>query len=542
MASTMKRDAHPFDRTRFDATLHRRFFYAPAFEIYGGVARLYDYSPPGSALQVNIIEQWRKHFIVEECTALKLDSTLMIPSPIIETSGHVNLPTGWLARDREARVTRCCSPFDDKRKKKKGAKATAVKLADELVKKHEAILVQLDNHDGSALCELCRKFDIRNPDTDNEVGEPQQFNLMFQSSIGPTGQHKGYELYVTPLPSPTSDQGHILNVERLIDYKRAPLASAQIGHSFCNEISSPLPRAGFLRVGEFTMAEIEHYVDSKDKSRPRFEEVRDISLVLLDRDVQEADSLETRSMTAGEAVDKGIIANETLGCMDIPATHGERHGLLDAEIHNARVWTDSTVVKAGDGKEFTLTSEVVDIERNMFKQSIRELTPNVSEPSFGLGLNLYTQSFWSREQDVERGVFSLPTVITPTKVSSVLLSAREEVDPLVWENSSKPRKAGVFSPVGDANTSIGKRCAWNDELGTPFGLTIAFASIRNSTATFRTQRRSEQEDWECDTTDQRIGSIDEIIGTATDLVLGTVDWDEACRRLPPYDDVQAVAE
>ena len=57
----------------------------------------------------------------------------------------------------------------------------------------ELLLVsQLDNYSGPELGELCRKYDLRNPDTDNEVGEPQQFNLMFQSSIGPTGQHKGY--------------------------------------------------------------------------------------------------------------------------------------------------------------------------------------------------------------------------------------------------------------------------------------------------------------------------------------------------------------
>jgi glycyl-tRNA synthetase len=61
------------------------------------------------------------------------------------------------------------------------------------------------------------------------------------------------------------------------------------------------------------MAEIEHYVDPEDKSHPRFKEVKDISIVLLDRDVQEAGSSQTRSLTIGEAVDKGVIANETLG-------------------------------------------------------------------------------------------------------------------------------------------------------------------------------------------------------------------------------------
>jgi glycyl-tRNA synthetase len=51
--------------------------------------------------------------------------------------------------------------------------------------------MQLDNYSGPELGELCRKHEIRNPDTENPVTEPLQFNLMFTSSIGPTGQHPG---------------------------------------------------------------------------------------------------------------------------------------------------------------------------------------------------------------------------------------------------------------------------------------------------------------------------------------------------------------
>jgi glycyl-tRNA synthetase len=66
-------------------------------------------------------------------------------------------------------------------------------------------------------------------------------------------------------------------------------------------------------VREFTMAEIEHYVDPLDKSHPAFKTVRDTVLVMLDRDVQLSGSNQTVEMTIGEAVDKGIVANETLG-------------------------------------------------------------------------------------------------------------------------------------------------------------------------------------------------------------------------------------
>jgi len=207
-----------------------------------GVAGLYDYGPPGSSLQANIIAEWRKHFIIKE-HMLEIDSTIMTPAPVFETSGHVARFADWmvkdaktgdvlradhlvkgvlearLAGDKEARGLASQPPQkeDEKKKRKKAAaKSAAVQLPDDVVKGYEVILAQvcsripsfpcyfvivtrlcpppraqLDNYSGPELGELCRKYDIRNPDTDNEVTEPQQFNLMFTSSIGPTGQHPG---------------------------------------------------------------------------------------------------------------------------------------------------------------------------------------------------------------------------------------------------------------------------------------------------------------------------------------------------------------
>jgi len=161
--------------------------------------------------------------------------------------------------------------------------------------------------------------------------------------------------------------------------------------------------------------------------------------------------------------------------------------------------------------------------------------PNVIEPSFGIGRILYVlleHSFWSRESDVERTVLSLPTLVAPTKVLVCPLSAKDEFDPIVQDISAKLRKAGVFSRVDDSSVSIGKRYARNDELGTPYGITVDFASVQNGTVTLR----------ERDTTDQLIGSTEQVIATVTELVEGNIDWAEACRRLPRYSNVQAIEQ
>jgi glycyl-tRNA synthetase len=139
------------------------------------------------------------------------------------------------------------------------------------------------------------KLDIRAPETGNEVTEPKQFNLMFQTEIGPTGQFKGYL-------RPETAQGHFVNFKKLLEFNtdQMPFASAMIGKSFRNEIS---PRQGLLRVREFTMSEIEHYVDPLNKKHRRFNEVRGIVLPLYSakRQLEAAGPV---MMDIGEAVDQ----------------------------------------------------------------------------------------------------------------------------------------------------------------------------------------------------------------------------------------------
>jgi glycyl-tRNA synthetase len=88
-----------------------------------------------------------------------------------------------------------------------------------------------------------------------------------------------------------------------------PFAAAQIGLGFRNEIA---PRNGLLRVREFCMAEIEHFVNPADKSHPKFRKVADVELTLFPSDAQ-LGSGRTVQMTIGEAVAKGIVNNQTLG-------------------------------------------------------------------------------------------------------------------------------------------------------------------------------------------------------------------------------------
>jgi len=328
-ATTLK--GKPLDRAVLDSMLRRRMFYTPSFEIYGGVAGLYDYGPPGCALQANVIDAWRKHFVLEE-DMLEIDCSVLTPHEVLKTSGHVDKFADWMCKDpkngdiiradhfveeilegrlkgdKEARGQKVEEKEEDPKKKKKKIKGAveAVKLDDAVVQEYEEILAKIDNYNGAELGELITKYDLKNPATGVQPSPPVAFNLMFQTAIGPSSNTPGYL-------RPETAQGQFLNFAKLLEFnqQQMPFASASIGKSYRNEIS---PRSGLLRVREFLMAEIEHFVDPEGgKKHPRFSEVKDIELVLLNRETQLSGKTDVQKVAIGKAVADHIVDNETLG-------------------------------------------------------------------------------------------------------------------------------------------------------------------------------------------------------------------------------------
>lgn len=638
----------PFSRETLDQVLKRRFFFAPAFEIYGGVSGLYDYGPPGTAFQANVVDTWRRHFVLEE-DMLEVDTTMLTPHEVLKTSGHVDKFADWMSKDKktgeifradhlveevlESRlngdklargIELKVEEVDDKKKKKKkgGAEIKNIKLEDAQVKEYENVLAQIDGFSGPELGELIVKFGIKNPVTGGDVEAPIPFNLMFETAIGPSGQLKGYL-------RPETAQGQFLNFSKLLDFnnEKMPFASASIGKSFRNEIA---PRAGLLRVREFLMAEIEHFVDPLDKSHAKFHEVENLELRFLPKSVQEAGETQLITKTIGEAVRSGMVDNETLGYfiariylflvkigVDTERLRFRQHlsnemahyaaDCWDAELQTSYGWIecvgcadrsaydltvhskktneklvvrqtlaspittnnleveidkkafgpkfrkdagaiekwlsgrDQTELEAlatelKDGKitinvnstPFTIEASLLTIERVKRTEHIREYTPNVIEPSFGIGRIIYSifeHQFWTRPGDADRGVLSLPPLVAPTKVLLVPLSSTAELQPVVKKISAYLRKQQIPFKVDDSSASIGKRYARNDELGTPFGITIDFESIVDESVTLR----------ERDSTKQVRGSFEDIIAAVRDITYNGVTWAEGTAKLTPFE-------
>ncbi|CAG8638717.1 23352_t:CDS:10, partial [Racocetra persica] len=453
------------------------------------------------------------------------------------------------------------------------------------------------------------------PETGNDLTEPVEFNLMFESSIGPTGHLKGYL-------RPETAQGQFLNFKKFLEFNndKMPFASASIGRSFRNEIS---PRSGLLRVREFTMSEIEHYVDPNNKKHIRFDEVKDIKLSLLPRHIQSEGKTIPIELTIGEAVEKKIVDNETLGyflarthlfltmlgikserlrfrqhmpnemahyacdCWDaeIQSSYGwiECVGCADRSAYDLTVHTNrtkeklivretlaeplvyektvleinkkifgpklrqnakmveeyltnlneeqlealkkelengngKTMVSCADGNQYEISSDFITIQ----KQTITE-----HEPSFGIGRILYSlieHVYWTREGDEQRAVLSFPPRVAPFKCLLVPLSNNPTFSKLVRDLSSKLRKLHIAIKVDDSSNSIGRRYSRNDELGTPFAITIDFQSVNDGTVTLR----------ERDSTKQIREKIDTILQVLKDLVEEDITWEEVLLKYPTF--------
>lgn len=293
-------EAPKYDRPGLENVMKRRFFVVPAFEIYNGVAGLYDYGPTGCALKNHIEQYWREHFILEE-NLLEISATCLTPEIVLKTSGHVQKFTDFAVKDVKTqqcyRCDKLIQEWINKEKKKK-------KITPEKLQELDNLYQDCENFEEKEIDECIQKYNIKAIDTGNDLSAAYKFNLMFDTMIGPSGGLKGYL-------RPETAQGHFVNFRHLCEFNsgRIPFGSASIGLGFRNEIA---PRSGLLRVREFTMAEIEYFVDPLNKKHKKYHLIKDMKLPLWSAKTQADHGPVENNMTLEEAVNSGIINNETL--------------------------------------------------------------------------------------------------------------------------------------------------------------------------------------------------------------------------------------
>ncbi|CEL98366.1 unnamed protein product [Vitrella brassicaformis CCMP3155] len=606
-------------REPLENLVKRRLFVIPGFEIYGGVAGLFDFGPPGCALKAEVEALWRRHFVLHE-DMLEVSGTCLTPEVVLKTSGHVDRFTDLMVKDT---VTGECYRADKILEEQIEAKQKAGLPPDEH-DRLEKLKVQADALSSEEMHQAFLDLGIKSPDG-NGFSTPFPFNLMFKTSIGPKGDLVGYL-------RPETAQGIFVNFRRLLEFNggKMPFAAAQLGLGFRNEIA---PRSGLLRVREFQMGEIEHFVHPDHKEHPKFGAVKDMKLPLFPRDRQLGDGKVVMDMTLEHAVQTKVINNETLAYF-LARTYlfltkcGIQHvgmrfrqhletemahyacDCWDCEIETSYGWVEcvghadrsaydlshhtkaskvdlvaqhkfdaprdieyvkftpnrpklgqafkqdqAAVIEALEekpdqerlhiqqqldasgtyelklctGQSFTITKEMAKFEKAVKRVAVEAYVPAVIEPSFGIGRIIYCileHTFRSRgiQDQEERCFLSLPPVIAPIKCSVLPISANTQFDDLINQLKEQLTYHGVSSQVDSTSASIGRRYARTDELGIPFGITVDFQSVKDSTVTLRERDSMKQ---------IRVPAI-EIPELVHNMVAGRTTWDKARDKYPEF--------
>uniref|UniRef100_A0A1I8HGV9 HGTP_anticodon domain-containing protein n=1 Tax=Macrostomum lignano TaxID=282301 RepID=A0A1I8HGV9_9PLAT len=562
-----------FDRNKLETLLKQRFFYDQSFAIYGGVQGLYDFGPMGCAVKANLLQEWRNFFVLEE-QMLEMDCSMLTPG-----AGAEGLrPRGEVKDLKTGECFRADHVVKQFLEKLEADPKTPQDRRDEA----RRILNSLDNLDGAGLQEVIVKFGIKSPQSGNEISEPQQFNLMFQVSIGPAGNIKGYL-------RPETAQGIFVNFKRLLEFNQ-----------------------GRLPVREFTMAEIEHFLDPADKSHPKFASAVSAGVIAnqtlayfmariflfmvrcgVDRqrlrfrqhlsnemahyacDCWDAECLtsygwiecvgcadrsaydltqhskacgaqlvaekmlaEPQVVVANEAViNKGVVGRT----FKADAVHVTQYlsSLEEADLNSLATELESlgSASREIGGSERKLTPDMVSVRRTERTVHRLEFVPSVIEPSFGIGRIMYVifeHSFRAREGDEARTYLSLPPVIAPYKCSVLQLSNNPKLREMATAMSQALTQAGLSHRIDDSSVSIGKRYARTDQIAIPYGVTIDFDSINKTPATATLRER--------DSMRQVRVEVEKIPGIVQQLVQERLTWAQVMEAYPVFEQQETIKD
>ncbi len=251
----------------------RRGFIWPSFEIYGGVSGFYDYGPLGASIKNRVETLWRKFFVAGE-GYMELSSPTIGVEDVFVASGHLSHFV-----DPIVTCEKCGDSF----------------RADHLLKERG---VDTEDLSYPELQRELEKNKITCPSCKGALSPIKTFNLMFGTSVG-AGERRAYL-------RPETAQHIFILFSRLYEFyrKKLPFGISQIGRAYRNEIS---PRQGLLRLREFSQAEVEVFVDPREKEvHERFSEIEDEKMVLVTGEDKKL------KIKAKEAVEKKLVAHQTL--------------------------------------------------------------------------------------------------------------------------------------------------------------------------------------------------------------------------------------
>ena len=428
-----------------------RGFIYPGSEIYGGLANTWDYGPLGNELKNNVKNAWRKKFIQEQKNVVGLDAAILMNPETWVASGHVGGFSDPLIDCKECKTRHRADKLIEEWAHEKGKDMIADGMSEQ-----ELINFIKENKIPCPNCGKTNFTDIR------------KFNLMFKTSQGVTEDNKS-EIYLRP----ETAQGIFVDFKNVLrtSRKKLPMGIAQIGKAFRNEIT---PGNFIFRTREFEQMEMEFFC-KPGTDIEWFNYWKDYSEKwLLDLGMKK-ENIRLRDHSKEELVFYSKATTDIE--FKFPFGWGELWGIADR--------TDYDLSRHMEHSKTDLSYQ--DPETN------EKYIPYVIEPSLGADrvvLAFLCNSY--EEEEIAEGdtrtVLHLHPALAPYKVAILPLSKKlSEKANEVYEKLSKK-----FMCDYDEAGSIGKRYRRQDEIGTPFCVTIDFDTLEDETVTIRDRDTMEQ--------------------------------------------------
>ncbi|MBI2054765.1 MAG: glycine--tRNA ligase [Candidatus Sungbacteria bacterium] len=424
----------------------RRGFVFPGSEIYGGLAGFYDFGPLGAELKFNIKQAWWKAVVSERDDVVGLSAAIIMNPKVWEASGHV---IGF--SDILVECSNCHRRFkaDDFGEDKIKIQVNRIPgLSD---KSYELITDFKD-----VVCESCGGK--------NTLGFPRKFNLMFKTFVGPV-EGDASVAYLRP----ETAGGIFVNFKNILDTMRVkvPFGIAQIGRAFRNEIN---PKDFIFRTREFEQMELEYFVKPGHDDKA-FRMWVDERLAWYKRIGLNNIHLREQSTEERAHYSKATIDIE----YDFPFGRKEIEGIANRGNFDLQAHT-----REGDNLSY-------------FDEETKErFIPYVIEPSAGVERILFALLCDAYHEEENRTVLRLAPSIAPYKVAVFPLLANKpelvERARAIYRNLKQH-----FMTAWDDRGNIGKRYYSQDEIGTPFCITVDFETLEDGSVTVRDRDTMQQE-------------------------------------------------
>lgn len=425
-----------------------RGFVYPDSEIYGGMANTWDLGPLGVELKNNLKREWWKFFVQSHENMVGVDSAIIMNPKVWEASGHVGNFTDSLVDCKKCKTRM---------------------RADHLIE--GAIGLDVEGKTPKEIGEIITKNKIKCPSCGaTDFTEPRQFNLLFKTNIGVIEDDKS-----TAYLRGETAQGMFVNFKNIINSsrKRIPFGIAQIGKAFRNEIT---PGNYIFRTREFEIAEFEYFIHPSTWEK----------------------SFEFWLSEMHKFADMIGLPKARLHDHEIPTDKLAHYSKRTVDVEFDFPFGQKELWGIAYRQDYDLSRHIEYSKEDLsYTDPItnEKYVPHVIEPTFGVErtmLAVLTASYYEEKiADETRVVLKLPTNLAPFKFAVLPLSKKPELEKVsheIWHTLSK-----IGNTDYDETQSIGKRYRRQDEIGTPYCVTVDFETLEDEAVTIRDRDTMKQD-------------------------------------------------